>query len=143
VFLVRKLGVPGQEELSMGAIASGGVIVLNEDVLRGLGIGPEVVEQVAAREGRELARRELARRERAYREGRPEQRVAGNVVILVDDGLATGRMRLASRQSYHGPRPWMPTSGKVAGRPRGRAGSTKSPSRRGRLSRHVPVPPAT
>jgi erythromycin esterase-like protein/predicted phosphoribosyltransferase len=85
VFLVRKLGVPGREELAMGAIASGGVVVINDDVVRGLGIAPEVIQQVAEQEGRELLRRE-----QAYREGRPFPEVAGQVVIVVDDGLATG-----------------------------------------------------
>ncbi|MGZ4108930.1 MAG: erythromycin esterase family protein [Actinomycetota bacterium] len=85
VFLVRKLGVPGHDELAMGAIASGGVVVLNEDVVRGLGIPAETIEAVAEREGRELERRE-----RAYRDGRPMPDVAGRTVILVDDGLATG-----------------------------------------------------
>jgi erythromycin esterase-like protein/predicted phosphoribosyltransferase len=93
VFAVRKLGVPGREEVAMGAIAGGGVVVLNDDVLRGLSIPPEVVQQVAEREGRELLRRE-----RAYREGRPPLDVAGKAVILVDDGLATGAsMRAAIR----------------------------------------------
>ena len=85
VFLVRKLGVPGHEELAMGAIASGGVRVLNRDVVEGLGIPPAVVETVTAREGEELDRRE-----RLYRSGRPAPDVAGRVVIVVDDGLATG-----------------------------------------------------
>jgi putative phosphoribosyl transferase len=85
VFLVRKLGVPGREELAMGAIASGGVRVINEDVVRALGIPPEVIDQVAADE-----ERELARRERQYRDGRPPPDVAGKTVLLVDDGLATG-----------------------------------------------------
>jgi erythromycin esterase-like protein/predicted phosphoribosyltransferase len=85
VFLVRKLGVPGHEELAMGAIASGDVIVINDDVVRGLDITPDVVQRVAENEGRELARRE-----RAYRGDRPPPEVAGRVVILVDDGLATG-----------------------------------------------------
>jgi erythromycin esterase-like protein/predicted phosphoribosyltransferase len=85
VFIVRKLGVPGHEELAMGAIASGGVVVLNDDVVRGMDIPSEVIEQVAREEGRELERRE-----RAYREDRPPPDVAGKVVILVDDGLATG-----------------------------------------------------
>jgi erythromycin esterase-like protein/predicted phosphoribosyltransferase len=85
VFLVRKLGVPGREELAMGAIASGGVAVINDDVVRGLGISPEMIRQLAEREGRELLRRE-----QAYREGRPFPQIAGKVVILVDDGLATG-----------------------------------------------------
>ena len=85
VFLVRKLGVPGHEELAMGAIASGGMIVLNDDVVRGLQISSEVIEHVAEQEGRELLRRE-----QAYRDGRPPPDVSGTVVILVDDGLATG-----------------------------------------------------
>jgi erythromycin esterase-like protein/predicted phosphoribosyltransferase len=85
VFIVRKLGVPGREELAMGAIASGGVVVLNEDVVRGLDIPPDVIRRVADAEGRELARRE-----QAYREGRPVPQLAGRTVILVDDGLATG-----------------------------------------------------
>jgi erythromycin esterase-like protein/predicted phosphoribosyltransferase len=85
VFLVRKLGVPGREELAMGAIASGGIIVVNDDVVRGLDITPEIIARVATQEGRELARRE-----EAYREGRPPPEIAGRTVILVDDGLATG-----------------------------------------------------
>ncbi len=85
VFLVRKLGVPGREELAMGAIASGGVRVVNQEVVRALGIPPEVIDQVAADE-----ERELGRREREYRDGRPAPQVAGRVVLLVDDGLATG-----------------------------------------------------
>jgi len=85
VMVVRKLGVPGHEELAMGALASGGVLVLNRDVVDGLGIPEEVIQEVAAREARELERRE-----RAYRGERPPQEVAGRTVILVDDGLATG-----------------------------------------------------
>ena len=85
VFLVRKLGTPGREELAMGAIASGGVMVINDDVVRGLAIAPEVIQHAAEREGRELVRRE-----QAYREGRPFPVVTGTVVIVVDDGLATG-----------------------------------------------------
>jgi predicted phosphoribosyltransferase len=85
VFLVRKLGVPGHEELAMGAIASGGVRVPNPSVLHQLEIPVAMLEAVAAREGQELARRE-----RAYRDDRPPPVVAGRTVILVDDGLATG-----------------------------------------------------
>jgi len=85
VFLVRKLGVPGHEELAMGAIASGGVRVLNRDVVRALGIGERALEAVTARE-----QRELARREQAYRGDRPQPDVKDRIVILVDDGLATG-----------------------------------------------------
>src|SRR5437762_2154718 len=85
VFLVRKLGAPGQDELAMGAIASGGVRVLNEDVVAALRIPPDVIDAVAAREGVELSRRE-----REYRGGRPAPEIRGGTVILVDDGLATG-----------------------------------------------------
>jgi len=85
VFGVRKLGVPGREELAMGAIASGGVRVVNEDVVQALQIPPSMIEEVA-----EVERRELERRESAYRDGRPRPDVRDKVVILVDDGLATG-----------------------------------------------------
>lgn len=85
VFVVRKLGVPGREELAMGAIASGGVVVINDDVVRGLRISPEEIQHVAEREGRELLRRE-----QVFRGGRPLPELAGKTVILVDDGLATG-----------------------------------------------------
>jgi predicted phosphoribosyltransferase len=85
VFLVRKLGVPGREELAMGAIASGGVRVLNDEVVRALRIPEEVIDAVAAEE-----QAELERRERTYRDGRPAPDVRGRTVILVDDGLATG-----------------------------------------------------
>ena len=91
VFLVRKLGVPGHEELAMGAIASGGVRVLNEEVVRPLRIPPQVIDEAARRE---LA--ELRRREREYRDARPPVDVAGKTVILVDDGLATGSTMLAA-----------------------------------------------
>jgi erythromycin esterase-like protein/predicted phosphoribosyltransferase len=94
VFLVRKLGVPGHEELAMGAIASGGVVVLNDDIVRGLGIPPETIEAVAEQEGRELQRRE-----QAYREGRPTPDIAGKTVVLVDDGLATGASMRAAVQA--------------------------------------------
>jgi len=94
VFLVRKLGVPGHPELAMGAIASGGIRVVNPEVVRHLRIGPEVVAAVAAEEGRELARRELA-----YRADRPKPRLAGRTVILVDDGLATGASMWAGVQA--------------------------------------------
>jgi predicted phosphoribosyltransferase len=91
VFVVRKLGLPGQEELAMGAIASGGARVLNRELISALGIPDEVVEQVTQDE-----QRELERREREYRDGRRPIDVAGRTVILVDDGLATGSsMRVA------------------------------------------------
>ena len=85
VFIVRKLGVPGHDELAMGAIATGGVRVLNDDVVMSLELEPEVIDAVAAREAKELARRE-----RLYRGARPAPDVHGRTVILVDDGLATG-----------------------------------------------------
>jgi predicted phosphoribosyltransferase len=85
VFLVRKLGVPAHEELAMGAIASGGVRVLNEDVLSALDIPDEIIDRVTADE-----QEELERRERAYRDGRPAPEIRGRTIILVDDGLATG-----------------------------------------------------
>ena len=85
VLVVRKLGVPYQPELAMGAIASGGIRVLNEEVLRYLEISPADIEAVAARE-----QRELERRERLYRGGRPMPKVRDRIVILVDDGIATG-----------------------------------------------------
>ncbi|MEJ2034134.1 MAG: phosphoribosyltransferase [Deltaproteobacteria bacterium] len=85
VFVVRKLGVPGQEELAMGAIASGGVRVLNEEIIRHLGIFEDVIARISANEQRELERREFA-----YRGGRAAPDIAGKKVILVDDGLATG-----------------------------------------------------
>jgi predicted phosphoribosyltransferase len=85
VFQVRKLGLPGHEELAMGAIATGDVRVLNPDVVEYLRIPEEVIDEVTARE-----RQELERRERLYRDGRPAPSPRGRVVILVDDGLATG-----------------------------------------------------
>jgi len=85
VFVVRKLGVPGQEELAMGAIASGGVRVLNKRVIESLQISDEAIEAEALKE-----RQELERRERLYRGERPELNVHDRTVILVDDGIATG-----------------------------------------------------
>ena len=93
VFLVRKLGVPGHEELAMGAIASGGVLVLDDGVVRWLGISEDQIQKTLARELDELRRREAA-----YREGRPLPDLKGKTVILVDDGLATGAsMQAAAR----------------------------------------------
>jgi len=85
VLVVRKLGTPGQEELAMGAVASGGVRVLNHEVTDYLNIAPEDIDAVARRETRELERRE-----RAYRGHRSPLDIRGRVVLLVDDGLATG-----------------------------------------------------
>jgi predicted phosphoribosyltransferase len=93
VLIVRKLGVPGQEELAMGALASGGTRVLNEDVVSDARVAPEEIATVTAREDRELERRE-----QAYRGDRPPVDVRGKTIILVDDGLATGAtMRAAAR----------------------------------------------
>ncbi|HEU4478546.1 MAG TPA: phosphoribosyltransferase [Pyrinomonadaceae bacterium] len=94
VFLVRKLGVPGHEELAMGAIASGGVRVLNAEIVTYLGIPDEVIDRVAAVERRELERRELA-----YRDNRSRPEVKDRVVILIDDGLATGSTMRAATES--------------------------------------------
>jgi predicted phosphoribosyltransferase len=91
VFVVRKLGVPGHPELAFGAIASGGIRVLNTDVIRSLAIAPALVEHVAV-----VERAELERRERAYRGGSPSPDIIGRTVILVDDGLATGATMLAA-----------------------------------------------
>ena len=85
VFIVRKLGVPGFEELAAGAIASGGVRVLNEDVVRAIPYASEAIEAVTAKETAELQRRE-----QTYREGRSAPELRDKIVILVDDGLATG-----------------------------------------------------
>jgi putative phosphoribosyl transferase len=93
VFVVRKLGVPGQPELAMGAIASGGVLVLNDEVVQSLNIPMDIIELVAAAE-----KEELQRREEAYRGDHPPLNPKGKTVILVDDGLATGStMRAAVR----------------------------------------------
>jgi predicted phosphoribosyltransferase len=91
VCLVRKLGAPGQEELAMGAVASGGVRVLNEEVIRSLGIPDRAIEAGIAREGAELTRREGL-----YRGGRPPLELRGRAVVLVDDGIATGATMLAA-----------------------------------------------
>ena len=85
IFLVRKLGVPGHEELAMGAIASGGVRVLNRRVVNGHGIDADTIERATREEARELARRE-----QLYRGARPFPKLTGKTVLLVDDGLATG-----------------------------------------------------
>jgi erythromycin esterase-like protein/adenine/guanine phosphoribosyltransferase-like PRPP-binding protein len=94
VFIVRKLGVPGHEELAFGAIATGGTRVLNTRLLQLLDLPPESIEAIDAKE-----RRELERRERAYRAGRPPPELAGRTVILVDDGLATGSTMWAAVQA--------------------------------------------
>jgi putative phosphoribosyl transferase len=100
VFLVRKLGVPGHEELAMGAIAAGGVRVLNTEVVRLLHIPDEVIAAVAARE-----QQELDQRAKRYRNGRPALDVHGRTVILVDDGLATGATMRAAVQALRQQQP--------------------------------------
>jgi putative phosphoribosyl transferase len=100
VFVVRKLGVPGQEELAMGAVASGGVLVLNDDVVRALGISRTELDQVT-----EAERRELARRERLYRGTRPPIDVVDRTAILIDDGLATGSTMRAAVAALRSLRP--------------------------------------
>jgi predicted phosphoribosyltransferase len=99
VFVVRKLGVPGHEELAMGAIASGDVQLVNHDVVNALGIPPNVIDQVARQE-----RVELDRREQLYRGKRPMTPLANKTVLLVDDGLATGstmRAAIAAVRQQH------------------------------------------
>jgi putative phosphoribosyl transferase len=100
IFLVRKLGMPGQPEYAMGAIASGGVRVLNEHVVRAYGIPQQVIEAVAREQ-----QQELERREREYREGSALTEFRGRTAILVDDGLATGSTMRAAVQAVrqHGP----------------------------------------
>jgi len=93
IFLVRKLGTPGQLELAMGAIASGGVVFVNADVMQALGLPPSAIDTAVRRE-----QVELERREEAYRGHRPRLPLEGRTVILIDDGLATGSsMRAAAR----------------------------------------------
>jgi predicted phosphoribosyltransferase len=97
LFLVRKLGVPGHEELAMGAIASGGVRVLNHELIRMAGITDDMIESVTRTE-----EQELVRREQAYRGTRPMMSVRDRTVILIDDGLATGStMRAAVAALRH------------------------------------------
>lgn len=91
VLIVRKLGVPGQEELAMGAISSGGIRILRDDVLETCGVSPKLIEAVTAKE-----KRELERRERLYRGHAAPLQIQGRTVILVDDGIATGSTMLAA-----------------------------------------------
>jgi len=100
VFIVRKLGVPGHDELAMGAIATGGVRVVNQDVVVPEGLNARVIDAVAARE-----EKELERRERIYRGARPPPDVRGRTVILVDDGLATGSTMRAAVAALRKQRP--------------------------------------
>jgi len=94
VFLVRKLGVPGEEELALGALASGGLRVLNHELIQYLRLTEETIQQVTAREERVLEAREVL-----YREGRPPVPIKGRTVVLVDDGLATGASMLAAARA--------------------------------------------
>ena len=91
LFLVRKLGTPGHRELAMGAIASGGIRVLNDDVVKWYGIPPAAIDAVPREEEQELVRREAT-----YREGREAPPLEGKIVILIDDGLATGSTMMAA-----------------------------------------------
>ncbi|HZQ51367.1 MAG TPA: phosphoribosyltransferase [Bryobacteraceae bacterium] len=94
VFLVRKLGMPGEEELALGAIASGGVRVLNKELISYMRVPDDVLEAVTRRE-----QHELERREQMYRKGRPAASVEGRTVVLIDDGLATGASMLAASRA--------------------------------------------
>jgi putative phosphoribosyl transferase len=94
VFLVRKLGMPGEEELALGALASGGVRVLNQDLISYMRVPDDVLEELTRRE-----QQELERREQMYRKGRPAASVAGRTVVLIDDGLATGASMLAASRA--------------------------------------------
>jgi predicted phosphoribosyltransferase len=100
VFVVRKLGAPGREELAIGAIARGGVRVLNEGLIRELGLTRVELTAIESRE-----RGELERRERRYRDGRPSAALAGRTAIVVDDGLATGSTMLAAVGAIRAERP--------------------------------------
>src|SRR4051812_14893876 len=95
VFIVRKLGLPGKEELAIGAIASGGVRVLNEALIAELKLSPSLIDRIAERE-----QKELERCQQLFRGGRPRVPVAGRTVIVVDDGLATGASMKAAAQAF-------------------------------------------
>jgi predicted phosphoribosyltransferase len=94
VFLVRKIGVPGYEELAAGAIADGGVRVLNEDVIQAYGIPQHIIDEIVRRE-----EREIVRQHNLYRANRPIPDIAGKTIILVDDGVATGSTVIAAARA--------------------------------------------
>ncbi|MBW4448420.1 MAG: phosphoribosyltransferase [Spirirestis rafaelensis WJT71-NPBG6] len=100
VFVVRKLGVPGQKELAMGAIADGGVRILNEDIIRDEKIDPEAIEKVTVEE-----QQELQRRQNLYRGDRPKPVIQGRTILLIDDGLATGATMRAAIAALHKQQP--------------------------------------
>jgi len=100
VFLVRKLGTPGHRELALGAIASGGVRVVNQDVVQWYGISEAAIDRIAREE-----QEELERRERAYRDDRPAPDLTNKIVVLIDDGLATGSTMRAAAQAVQAHRP--------------------------------------
>ena len=100
IFAVRKLGVPGQEELAMGAVASGGITIVDERLISMLGLPAEDVQQIKRRELEELHRREIA-----YRDDRPRPSVSGKTVIVVDDGLATGSSMRAAVEALREQKP--------------------------------------
>ena len=100
VFLIRKLGAPGQEELAIGAIASGGIRVINDEIVTSRGVSDGEIDDIVDRE-----QRELERRERLYQHDRPPRDVRGATVILVDDGLATGASMRAAVQAVRAMRP--------------------------------------
>jgi len=100
VFVSRKLGVPGQEELAFGAIASGGVRILDAEIVEAAGVSDVEIEQITA-----SVKKELERRERLYRGDRPPLKVEGSTVILVDDGIATGSSMLAAISALHQMKP--------------------------------------
>ncbi len=100
VFIVRKLGAPGQPELALGAIASGGTIVWNQDIIRALSLSTASLQHIVERESAEVIRRE-----RAYRGYRPQPRVSDRILILIDDGMATGATMLAAVQALRAKNP--------------------------------------
>lgn len=112
ILVVRKLGVPGQPELALGAIASGGLRALNQDVVNAFSLSPQAIENIAARE--EV---ELERRERKYRGGRAALDLSGRTIILADDGLATGSSMRAAAQTLRLRRPAMIVAALPVGSP--------------------------